>query len=521
MISPWKHYTTLNEIKDSPAPWELGKQFNAKSIPGPSDWSTRPNFCTRLAIGPNQWTSSPIGSCWRETFENYRLNRESLRSRQARLKRYSAVRKLNKSNKRLDYSSGLAKNSKRSSLPSFLGQVDQISVESITDSEELVSYFEKNLKKYMRFPKDDDKVGDEDIVPNSNEINKEKDIIEKDGLLSKELEGKAPLQLLEEAKTSSVISKVLVKCMQYKSAEELEEYAKIVNANIQEHVQNENTCYLVKHLIKVKESTMKKVYNLAANRLDEMLDKVHTCRLVYTMCNHSPRFRDLLLIAFKSKLMKLLGSLSGAILLSLLICNYDDLKHFDFIVNEMQNNPDLIKAPFFSRAFATYMNKCSQETLDLISPMLSKNLPFLLQDNYGNYLLQIFYERDCKPGIEMCNLALKKIYKKAFVRRYTRYVLLKALQHPSSSQIATELLSLLAKDPQCFESILLKKFSQELLLLALAKVKSKNQLLSMIEIIQSLKSSKLTLTSHNERLQKALITDLAILKRYARCEPTK
>ena len=117
----------------------------------------------------------------------------------------------------------------------------------------------------------------------------------------------------------------------------------------------------------------------------------------------------------------------GAVLLSLLICNTDDFELCDFILDELYRDPDVINTRFFGRAFATYMNKCPLDTLDKIADILSKNVVFLLHDNYGNYLLQIFYDRKCEKGIQMIEDALKKYSKQIILRKYSRYVLHTAL----------------------------------------------------------------------------------------------
>lgn len=204
--------------------------------------------------------------------------------------------------------------------------------------------------------------------------------------------------------------------------------------------------------------------------------------------------------------------------MSLLICNSPDLKKFDFIVEELQKTPEVVKNPFFSRSFATYMSKCSGEQLTLIASLLSKNLPFLLQDNYGNYLLQIFYDQKNEAGIEMCNAALKKLYKKVFIRRYSRYVLLKALNDERGPQLSEELLGLILKDPYTLQNVVLKGFSQELLLLTFAKTTNKKNLLRFIDMITSWRPSRNLVTEDNKTMYQVLLSDLAILRKHALSE---
>ena len=516
MINPWKHewkfsdeqYATSKALGIRPAYYQHGRGGLGSS------------YRSSMFNGDYQYQTSPYGLFHHQTQPphiNYRFNRESKRAMQIRNSLLSEKIKSQSLTRTNQNVTGMVYANRNVNSMSFFGDLDQISVETVLSTTELVGYFEQKLKKYTKISKDEDNF-DKESRQAKAEIEKPEEIIEEDATFQNRFTGKTPIQILTEAKESSDISKALVKFLQMKKGEELEQFAKVVNSDLQNYVENENTCYLVKTLVKISDSTMKKAYNLSVHRFDEMLHKVHTCRLVYTMCNHSERFRDLLQINFKTRMLKLLSSLSGANLLSLLICNSKDLNKFDFIIEELQRTPEVIKNPFFSRAFATYMNKCSMESLDMISMMLSKNLPFLLQDNFGNYLLQIFYERDSKQGVEMCNAALKKLYKKVFIRRYSRYVLLKALQHKAGPQLAEDLLYLALKDSYTLQNVLLKGFSQELLLLTFGKVPSKTSLLHLVEMLSKWNPSRNLVSEDNESMYQTLLRDLAILRKYALSE---
>lgn len=160
---------------------------------------------------------------------------------------------------------------------------------------------------------------------------------------------------------------------------------------------------------------------------------------------------------YSAWIIKLVQTLPGAVLLSLLICNTDDFELCDFILDELYRDPDVINTRFFGRAFATYMNKCPLDTLDKIADILSKNVVFLLHDNYGNYLLQIFYNRNHKAGISMCEYALKKVAKRAYLRKYCRYVLLKAVVNDQDSWFCQDMVTAVSHDRHTVESILSKK----------------------------------------------------------------
>lgn len=444
--------------------------------------------------------------------DNYRFNIEKISGRNRRIKRIQASLE---SSLGKHYPGAFSHRTAKHLIGRIQDLIDSSDVQTFTDSTQLATFFALKLKKYVKMSKED-RI-DEDLPV---DLLKDLTYEETDATLELRMR-QNPKELLEEAKNSSSFSKVLVKVIQSKNDEEVQPFVKIISSSMAEYVDNENTCYLVKFIIKNSDIAMKKALNLVVNRLDEMLTKVHTCRLVYTMCNHSLRFREMLLISYKSRLMKLLATVPGAILLSLLISNYSDLSKFDFILEELQKNNEVIKMPYFSRAFATYMNRCSMATLSEISAALAKHLPFLLQDNYGNYLLQIFYERDCQAGVSCCNDALKKMQRKAFVRKYSRYVLFKALDHKSGPGFARDILEMITEDCSALEPILLKKFSKELLLYCLARVDDKEEMLLLFEKAIETKISKYSNQKVSIEIHRELIHDLAVLKRFTISEKTK
>lgn len=287
---------------------------------------------------------------------------------------------------------------------------------------------------------------------------------------------KDPLESLEMAKADTAYSKRLLKEMQEMSEEEKYPYTEIIEKNLATYIGNDNTCYLVKYLLKTNEELKTKVVNNCKHRFEEMLKSTHLCRVVYTLCNHSIEFREHLLSCYKSRLERLLSSLPGAILLSLLIVNTENLKKCDFILQELKRNNDLLKLKFFGRAFATYMSKCPMEILEQISELLSKHFLYLLHDNYGNYLLQIFFERNCETGIKACEISLKRNFRKVFTRKYSRYVLYRAVLNDVDGKFSQELLELVFQDREVVESVIQKKMSWLVLLLALVKVKDRTLL---------------------------------------------
>jgi hypothetical protein len=292
------------------------------------------------------------------------------------------------------------------------------------------------------------------------------------GTVEEPLELPDPEKLLEEARKSAASSKKFIRLIHGLSPAKSAPFIQLVEQEMASLIQNENTCYIVKYFLKVSEPARLIATSICSSSLELMLEKQHTSRVVYTLCNNSADFREILLGLFRRKMLRLISSLAGAILLSLLIQNVEDSSKYYFVFEELRRNHDLIRTEYFGRAFASFMTFCPADLLDEIAKIFRKNLLFMVHNIYGNHLLQIFFERQNPTGMRLCESILKKICNKAVVRKYSRYVLLKAILSDSKGDFTQEILVLTFENQALLESIVQKKMSSMILLLCLAKCKS-------------------------------------------------
>lgn len=282
--------------------------------------------------------------------------------------------------------------------------------------------------------------------------------------------GKDPKTLLAQSSLSSQNSKNLISYVGTLQEEEVAPFVEEIIKDLKRYIEDPNTCYVIKYLIKSSD-VLCNVCSKFISVPDGLLEKEHTKKLIYTLSNHYPKFRDMLTRTFKVRPLKYVTTLPGAILLSLVMSNTPDISSCEFIYKELKNNPDLVKTDYFSRALATYMQRCPKSQLEDISKLFEQNIQSLMHDNFGNYLLQIFFDRNCISGIEMTEAAILKIHKKVFLRKYSRFVLLRAIQR-CNQPFLLSLLDLVLTDKTLLQSILPKTVSASLLLYCIAQCPS-------------------------------------------------
>ena len=243
-----------------------------------------------------------------------------------------------------------------------------------------------------------------------------------------------PVHCLEMAKVDTNYSKNLVRYLQDSPAlEDIEFLYSLIEADLAACINSKNACYIVKYAMKVNVTIRSSASKFCSAKIHLMLQHQHTSRLVFALCSFSQEFRKNLLKMCETQYIHLIQTLPGAILISSLITYTEDIKDCRLILDQMLIEPELVKQRFIGRAFTAYMNRCSIEELDQILTLIQKSINSILHDNYGNYLLQAFYNRNHKAGISMCEYALKKVAKRAYLRKYCRYVLLKAVVNDQDS----------------------------------------------------------------------------------------
>lgn len=280
---------------------------------------------------------------------------------------------------------------------------------------------------------------------------------------------------LKLAKESSICSKNLVRFLQLSSSNgDKEGIATLVEKDLSTCISNENFCNLLKYLTKVNERVREAAADFATHNLATMLAEIHSSRLLFSLCDLSESFRNGLRSKCQTQLEVMLSSLQGAILLSLLISRTDNMANFRFMIKAVCDKPHLIGLKYFGRAFSFYMFRCSDGDLEKLARVFKNHVLHLMNDNYGNFLLQIFYDRNCLYGMQMCQEALKTSTKKALIRKYCRYVLYKAILNDTNGGLSIQLVLSACSSIKFLQVVLSQRQPTAILLLALSKIREKH-----------------------------------------------
>lgn len=124
-----------------------------------------------------------------------------------------------------------------------------------------------------------------------------------------------------------------------------------------------------------------------------------------------------------------LKSLSSVIFVTKLITESNDESKFKFIEKIIEKDQTLIQDENnFVRILVSYFSILSDESIKNVFKHLKKHIWNLLNDKFGNYILQKVIERNIKPYKTIIeNLCLKHLLK-LIQKKHPRYIIFKLIE---------------------------------------------------------------------------------------------
>lgn len=275
--------------------------------------------------------------------------------------------------------------------------------------------------------------------------------------------------IFRNAMYNDSVSVDLISKLETLDEQDFESLVQEISASVDVYIENVNTCFVIKSLCRRHERVALLCCGYIFNHLQACLALTHTSRLVYTLCSHCQVFRDKLLKELNRDLLSMISSMQGAILVSMLIENIPSVDQCVRFYIELKNDSNLLRDPFFCRALSTFMEKCSDSLLTKIAALIEAQINYLLSDDFGKYLLKIFFDRKSSVGICMCERALIGLGNEAFTCENRRYVLYKALMYEYSCNFAERIIGKVAFSAYSLDQIVPCKVANLMLLLALSR----------------------------------------------------
>ena len=233
------------------------------------------------------------------------------------------------------------------------------------------------------------------------------------------------LKLSCEDKESSIKVQLYLTSLNKK---ELEGVVRYFLRYIPKLCKDKNANYVIQYMIESNSYMKKSVQDLLMNNFLKYAENEYGSRVIQKISILDKEFMIKTLEKFGQNFDRLIENITGSILISKLIANCDDNTVSDFILDILEKNKEYLKKAYFNRMLSTLVNCCSEDVLDRIINNIHAYIWLLMNDKFGNYLLQLFFERKNKKAMDLVYLNCLQNSNLLFIKKYPKFLLIKILE---------------------------------------------------------------------------------------------
>lgn len=280
----------------------------------------------------------------------------------------------------------------------------------------------------------------------------------------------SPSQLMNmslQSKESSVKVQAYIKTLNIQGLNHVAHY---LCSNINYLITDKFGNYVVQFLVDIHQPSRNYVCDLCLKNYAKFAENEYGSRIMQKLASINPGFCSLALGLFYKSFDHLIKNITGSILLSKLISCSQNENEYRFCISILENNKEYLRKAYFNRMLATLVSTCSQAMLSHAVYCMKTHVWVLMNDKFGNYVLQIVVERNEQEGSKLIKLACLKNFSLILTRKYPKFFLIKMVEMETTAEFCSRLMgSIIDMDDESLWGIISKKDSAMLMLLLISK----------------------------------------------------
>ena len=280
----------------------------------------------------------------------------------------------------------------------------------------------------------------------------------------------SPSQLMNmslQSKESSVKVQAYIKTLNIQCLNHVAHY---LCSNINYLITDKFGNYVVQFLVNIHQPSRNYVCDLCLKNYAKFAENEYGSRIMQKLASINPGFCSLALGLFYKSFDHLIKNITGSILLSKLISCSQNENEYRFCISILENNKEYLRKAYFNRMLATLVSTCSQAMLSHAVYCMKTHVWVLMNDKFGNYVLQIVVERNEQEGSKLIKLACLKNFSLILTRKYPKFFLIKMVEMETTAEFCSRLMgSIIDMDDESLWGIISKKDSAMLMLLLISK----------------------------------------------------
>lgn len=250
-------------------------------------------------------------------------------------------------------------------------------------------------------------------------------------------------------------------------------------------------CYIASVLVERSTRYRKGCEDHCLAQIDSLVNDKNAVKVMQSLAAFSSRFCRFFLAYFKKNYDALINSMESVLLLNKVILNLEKEEDLIFLLDDIEANfkESDFGHPELLRILSSLMERLTGSNLSRLVRVLKPHICWLIDDKIGNYVVQnMFAAYWTSMGI------LRKVVfsspKLLFIRRYRRFVLLKALQTPGNEDFFAHILKCLSDSKDDLGIIFRREPSTFLLLWVILRSSDFSQLKTLRQKVSAIQNKR-------------------------------
>jgi hypothetical protein len=230
--------------------------------------------------------------------------------------------------------------------------------------------------------------------------------------------------------------------------------------------------YVVQQIVGLHEETLQTVVDMSLQDFSRYAKDEYGSRLLQVVCTLSPDFNLKALKLFEANFDDMITNIAGSILLSKLIATASSESNYRFILRMVEVKKSYLQMAYFNRLLTTLVSCCSNGMLSEVVTVVKTNAWSLMNDKFGNYVLQIIFTRDHMQGVKICKEVCKSNAETILFRKYPKFFLLKIYELNKYKDFLRDIVNIILQgDDTLLNDLAMKKDSSWLFLTLLTTLR--------------------------------------------------
>ena len=242
--------------------------------------------------------------------------------------------------------------------------------------------------------------------------------------------------------------------------------------------------YVVQHLVEIYPPAVQTVGDLVKTDVIRYSLNEFSSRVMQTIFRLDRGFSIFCFEIIKSILHIMIEDFTGSILLTKLVSSLSSDSIYSHFLTVLENDINLLKNPYFTRILSSMVSRCSDKIFDRVVDDISNHIWILMNEKFGNCILQVIHQRKHVHGKELVKQTCIKNVATIMIRRYPKIMITNLINENIAGDLPETILNhMIINRLPAIHTIVQRRESSTLFFLMLLSVKSSKYMVRLSRML--------------------------------------